>query len=104
MRLLLDEMWTPTIAIELRKRGFDAIAANEPALASRYAGATDDAVFARAQEDGRTQAGEWTTSPEGYRGRGAPLFAAGSRSATGTVSRSSPFNDLGAVVVVWPLQ
>jgi hypothetical protein len=26
VRLLLDEMWTPTIALELRKREFDAIA------------------------------------------------------------------------------
>jgi hypothetical protein len=54
MKLLLDEMWTPTIAIELRKRGFDVIAANETAYASRYAGVTDDTVFARAQDDGRT--------------------------------------------------
>lgn len=54
MKLLLDEMWTPTIAIELRKRASDVIAVNEPAHASRYAGVTDDAVFARAQDDGRT--------------------------------------------------
>jgi len=54
MKLLLDEMWTPTIAIELRKRGFDVIAVNEIAYAPRYAGVTDDTVFARAQDDGRT--------------------------------------------------
>jgi hypothetical protein len=54
MKLLLDEMWTPAIAIELRKRAFDVIAVNEPAHASRYAGITDDMVFARAQDDGRT--------------------------------------------------
>lgn len=53
MRLLLDEMWTPTIAFELRKRRYDVIAANEPAHAGRYAGVRDDEVFARAQEDGR---------------------------------------------------
>ena len=53
MRLLLDEMWTPTIALELRKRDFDVIAITEPAHASRYAGVSDDEVFARAQEDGR---------------------------------------------------
>lgn len=52
MRLLLDEMWTPTIALELRKRGFDVIAISEPAHASRYAGISDDEVFARAQDDG----------------------------------------------------
>lgn len=53
MRLLLDEMWTPTIALELRKRAFDVIAITEPAHASRYAGISDGEVFARAQEDGR---------------------------------------------------
>ncbi len=54
MRLLLDEIWTPTIAVELRRRRFDVIAINEPAQESRYAGWSDDEVFARAQEDGRT--------------------------------------------------
>jgi len=53
VRLLLDEMWSPAIAIELRKRGFDVIAINEPGHAERYAGATDDRVFARTQEAGR---------------------------------------------------
>ena len=53
MRLLLDEMWAPTIAVELRKRRFDVIAIAEPAHAGRYAGLPDDDVFARAQEDGR---------------------------------------------------
>jgi hypothetical protein len=46
-------MWTPTIALALRKRGFDAIAINEPGHAGRYGGISDDEVFARAQEDGR---------------------------------------------------
>lgn len=53
MRLLLDEMWTPAIALQLRKRGFDVIAISEPAHAGRYAGISDDEVFARAQDDGR---------------------------------------------------
>lgn len=53
MRLLLDEMWAPAIAVELRKRRFDVVAINEPPQAGRYAGTTDDHVFARAQEDGR---------------------------------------------------
>jgi hypothetical protein len=53
VRLLLDEMWTPTIALELRKRDFDVIAIGEPTHASRYAGISDDEVFARAQDDGR---------------------------------------------------
>lgn len=53
MRLLLDEMWAPTIALELRKRHFDVIAIAERAHAGRYAGVPDDEVFAYAQEDGR---------------------------------------------------
>lgn len=54
MRLLLDEMWTPTIALQLRKRGRDVIAINEPAHAGRYGGAPDDEVFELAQRDGVT--------------------------------------------------
>lgn len=53
MKLLLDEMWSPVIAIELRRRRFDVIAITEPAHSPRYAGITDDQVFARAQEEGR---------------------------------------------------
>lgn len=53
MRLLLDEMWAPAIAVELRKRRFDVVAVNEQPQAGRYAGAADDRVFALAQEDGR---------------------------------------------------
>ena len=45
-------MWTPTIALELRKRALDAIAISESAHAGRYAGISDDEVFARAQDDG----------------------------------------------------
>lgn len=54
MKLLLDEMWTPMIAVQLRRRKLDVVAINEPAQVSRYAGAPDDQVFARAQGDGRT--------------------------------------------------
>lgn len=46
-------MRTPTIALQLRKRGFDVIAISEPGHAGRYAGISDDQVFARAQDDGR---------------------------------------------------
>jgi Domain of unknown function (DUF5615) len=53
VRLLLDEMWTPTIALELRKRDFDVVAISEPAHMGRYAGISDDLVFAHAQEDRR---------------------------------------------------
>ena len=54
MRLLLDEMWSPAIARELRVRGFDAIAVGELEHAGRFAGMPDQEVFARAQDDGRT--------------------------------------------------
>jgi len=53
VRLLLDEMWTPAIAVELRKRDFDVIAISEPAHADRYSGIPDDEVFARAQDEQR---------------------------------------------------
>ncbi len=51
MRLLLDEMWTPTIALE--QHDFDVIAISEPAHMGRYAGISDDWVFAHAQDDRR---------------------------------------------------
>jgi predicted nuclease of predicted toxin-antitoxin system len=54
VRLLLDEMWTPTIAQQLRKRGYEVSAIKEPDRASRYGGVTDDQVFATAQDDGLT--------------------------------------------------
>jgi predicted nuclease of predicted toxin-antitoxin system len=53
VKVLLDEMWTPTIAVELRNRDLDIAAISEPLHADRYAGIPDDEVFARAQEDGR---------------------------------------------------
>jgi hypothetical protein len=46
-------MWSPAIATELRRRGHDVVAINEPDAARRYAGIPDDEVFAKAQEDGR---------------------------------------------------
>ncbi len=54
MRLVLDEMWSPAIAGQLRRRGHDAIAAQEDAHRPRYAGITDELLFHRAQEDERT--------------------------------------------------
>lgn len=45
MKLVLDEMWSPAIAIELRKRGHDVIGAQEPAQRGRYGATPDDVVF-----------------------------------------------------------
>ena len=53
MKALLDEMWTPAIAEQLRLRGHDVIAASETDYAGRYAGIPDDELFAKAQEDRR---------------------------------------------------
>ena len=54
MRLLLNEMWSPAIAEQLRTRGFDVVSACEPMWAGRYRSVEDDVVFARAQSDRRT--------------------------------------------------
>jgi len=53
VKLLLDEMWTFEIAIQLRRRGHDVIAATEPAYADHYASMPDPVVFERAQADRR---------------------------------------------------
>jgi hypothetical protein len=53
VRLLLDEMWSHEIAVQLRGRGHDVIAATEPEHEGRFTGVEDDVVFGRAQEDGR---------------------------------------------------
>lgn len=52
MKLVLDEMWNPAIAVELRKREHDVIAIKESEH-SRYSGIPDDEVFALAQEESR---------------------------------------------------
>ena len=47
-------MWAPAIAEQLRRRGHDAIAAQDDDQRSRYGGITDDVFFEHAQEDERT--------------------------------------------------
>ena len=50
MRLLLDEMWPPAIAVALRERGHDVVAvAERPDLR----GKPDEAIVAEALADGR---------------------------------------------------
>lgn len=53
MRLLLDEMWSREIAVQLRRRGHDVIAATEREHRGRYSSTPDPVVFGRAQDDGR---------------------------------------------------
>ena len=49
MKLLLDEMWSPEIAEQLRQRGYDVIAV---AGQSTFRGMSDRAVFELAQREG----------------------------------------------------
>lgn len=51
MKVVLNEMWSKEIAKQLRRRGFDVLAATE--LPRRYRGVPDHEFFRRAQEDGR---------------------------------------------------
>jgi len=51
VKLLLDEMWPPIIAAELRRRGHEVIAVAERA---ELHGQPDEVVFAAAQAEGRT--------------------------------------------------
>lgn len=52
MKLVLDEMWSPAIATELRRRGCDVVAAKEAAQ-SHYQHLTDTEFFHLAQAEGR---------------------------------------------------
>lgn len=50
MKLLIDELWPPTLAGELRRRGHDVVAvAERPDLAHQG----DDAIFDHAAKEGR---------------------------------------------------
>ena len=51
MKLLLDAMYTPAIAEQLRRRGHDATAARQD---ERLANLSDEALFAAAQVAGRS--------------------------------------------------
>lgn len=61
MRLLLDEMYSPEIAAQLRRRGYDVVHAADLDLA----GYSDDEVFTAVAAGGRTivtdNADDWTT-------------------------------------------
>lgn len=50
MKLLLDEMWSPDLAAQLRRRGHDVVAVAERV---DLRGQADTAIFAAAQAEGR---------------------------------------------------
>ncbi|MHB8576790.1 MAG: DUF5615 family PIN-like protein [Dehalococcoidia bacterium] len=50
MKLLLDEMWPPEAAVQLRQRGHDVVSVAER---SDLRGRPDTVVFAVAQQEGR---------------------------------------------------
>lgn len=76
MKVLLDEMWSPAIAIQLRLRDHDVVAITEPSQTSRYAGISDDEVFVKAQEDGRAivtdNISDYEQARAGWESRGQP--------------------------------
>lgn len=51
MRLLLNQMWPPAIAVQLRRRGHDVVAVAER---PEWRGQADPVLFAVAQAEGRT--------------------------------------------------
>jgi predicted nuclease of predicted toxin-antitoxin system len=57
MRLLLDEMYTGTIAEQLRARGYDVVSVHDPDYA-RLEGAADEEVWAAAVADNRALVSE----------------------------------------------
>jgi len=97
VRLLLDEMWSHEIALQLRRRGHDVIAVTEPEYEARYGNLDDDVVFQRAQEDGRAV----VTENVGDFERARVAFERTGRSHHGVIyARAPQFNrNLGAGVI-----
>jgi len=91
LRLLLDEMYAPAIAAELRARGHDVISANDAGHALPT-GASDADVLAAAQRDERTPV---TENVRDYRPLESALLADGSHHAglVYTTNRQFPRGD-----------
>lgn len=73
MRLLLDEMDAPTIALDLRERGYDAAPVHD-AVAPALAGASNPEVLSAAQAGGRVLV---TENARDFRPLEADLIARG---------------------------
>jgi predicted nuclease of predicted toxin-antitoxin system len=95
LRLLLDEMYAPAIAAELRRRGHDVVSVHEPESGAA-AGSSDADVLAAAQADGRVLV---TENVRDYRPLEAALVAGGSRHCglVYTSNRSFPRGDPATV-------
>jgi predicted nuclease of predicted toxin-antitoxin system len=98
VKLLIDEMWPPEFAVQLRRRGHDVVSVHERA---ELRGHSDPTVFAAAQAEGRAVV---TENASDYRPIGALAIAHG-RSHSGLIFTSDhrfPRHDtptVGRVVV-----
>ncbi len=98
MKLLLDEMWPPEIAAQLRRRGYDVEAVQERA---ELLGKADAFIFALAQEEGHAIVSE---NAADFRQLAAEILQQG-RTHCGlifTTNRQFPRHDprtLGRIVV-----
>lgn len=77
MRLLLDEMYAPTIAKQLRGRGHDVVSLHDPEY-STLEGAPDEEVWTRAIADDRTLV---TENVQDFRRIEADALAGGQQTA-----------------------
>jgi hypothetical protein len=91
LKLLLDEMYTPAIAAELRALGHDVVSLHDPGQ-SMLAGAPDADVLATAQREARTLV---TENVRDYRPLESGLLADGSHHAglVYTTNRQFPRGD-----------
>jgi hypothetical protein len=95
LRLLLDEMYSPALAVELRARGHDVVSIHDPGHATA-AGASDAEVLAAAQAEERVLV---TENVRDYRPLEVGLLAAGSHHAglVYTSNRQFPRGDPGTL-------
>jgi Domain of unknown function (DUF5615) len=77
LRLLIDEMYSPALAVQLRARGHDVVSVHEPGHGLE-AGASDADVLAAAQRDERALV---TENVRDYRPLEIALLADGSHHA-----------------------
>lgn len=87
MRLLLDEMYSPALAVELRARGHDVVSVHDPGHGV-VAGAPDADVLASAQREERALV---TENIRDYRPLETGMLADGSHHAGLVYTSNRPF-------------